>query len=161
VESEYNDTILHLTNNLKIFKNDSYSISVYLKLFNETPTFYVRVTIALPNPNGEFSSIIASTTQDMCRYLKTFNTNPFMKLFFNGHFGKKKFPINCPIKADDYFIEDFRLYDNILKMRLSETKFMVVIDFCDNEFMLSSSAKLKIFGEIRELRKIKHSNTTI
>lgn len=158
IETKFNEEFVNLTSRLEIYENDSYSMSVYFQLFNDAKKLFVRVTVALPTPDGEFKSIIVSTTQDICRYIKNANNNPFLKLFFNGHFGSKKIPTNCPIKADNYFIEDFRLYDNILKMRLSETKFMVVIDFCESDMISTGnatdcSATLTIYGEIRETMK--------
>lgn len=144
-----------MSSRLESFSNDSYSLSFYFRVLKETEKFYVHVTIALPTTTGDYKSIIANTVQDMCKYIKNSNNNPLLKFFFNGHFGKKQIPTSCPIKAGDYYVENFHLYDSIFRMKMSDTKFLVIIDFCESEVITLAkkdcSATLRIYGEIREI----------
>lgn len=160
VETMFNSDILNVSSRLESFSNDSYSLSFYFRLLKETKKFYVRVAIALPTTSGDYKSIIANTVQDVCKYIKNTNNNPLLKLFFNGYFGKKKIPTSCPIKAGDYYVENFHLYDSIFRMKMSDTKFLVIINLCESEMITVAerdcSATLRIYGEIRELKRLKN-----
>lgn len=145
-----NVTTFHETHPEEIYK-----LSYNMHLFTEIKTFFVKVGISLPNSNGNLISI-QNTVSDVCKYFKNNNNNLLLKIFFNGNFGNKHFPTSCPVKPDLYFIENFRINDNMLKIRSGETKFLVTVDFCTK---YSENAKLhcfiqtKFYGEVKDQTK--------
>lgn len=166
VKTDFKSELLNVSSRLESFsQNDSYSLSFYFRTLKQTEKLFVSVTIALPTADGDYKSIIANTVQDVCKYIKNTNSNPLLKLFFNGYFGKKRIPTSCPIKSGDYYVENFRLSDAIFKMRIIETKFLVLIEFCASELITSPGrdcpATLRIYGEIREMKKPKKASKII
>jgi hypothetical protein len=107
-----------------------YKLGYNFELLVEVRTFFVKIGIALPSANGKFDSFIQNSVSDVCKYFKNNNNNLMLRMFFNGHFGTKNFPNSCPVKPGVYYIEDFRIKDDMLKFRSTETKFMVTVDFC-------------------------------
>lgn len=157
--------MLNVSSRLESFANDSYSLSFYFRVLIETEKLFVRVTIALPTTNGDYKSIIANTIQDLCKYIKNANNNPLLKLFFTGNSDKKRIPTSCPVKVGDYYVDNFRLADAAFRMRISETKFLVTVEFCPSELITfpgrECQATLRVYGEIREIRKVRKATVKV
>lgn len=159
VDCYFNPELVNVTCHHELFANDSYSLSFRFRVLEDAEKLFVRVAIALPTTDGDYKSIIANTVQELCKYIKNANNNPLLKLFFNGNFDKKRIPTSCPVRAGDYYVENFRLCDSIHKMRIIETKFLVTVEFCLSEMITwparDCTASLRIYGEIREFRKMR------
>lgn len=55
--------------------------------------------VAVPSASGKYDTILVNSTANYCKYLKDSNSNMFLRIFFNGHFGDKRhLPTSCPIK---------------------------------------------------------------
>lgn len=121
------------------------------------PSFLVKIGIALPSSNGKFETYLMNSVADVCKYFKNNNGNMMLKIFFNGHFGNKNFPSSCPIKAGKYFMEDFRINDNLMSIRSMESKFMILVDFCTQSSGASGKldcfVNMKFHGEARDRKK--------
>lgn len=129
-EMKFDANFCNVTTNHEIRPGEVYSLSFRMDLFAESKTFYVKVGIALPTSSGKFESFIQNSVTDVCKYLKRNNSNIMMRLFFNGDFGDKKFPTTCPVKPDIYYIENFRIKENMLTIRSIQTKILIAVDFC-------------------------------
>lgn len=152
---EFDDKICNVTTFHETRPAEIYKLSYQIQLFSEIKTFFVKVSISLPNSNGNLVSI-QNTVSDVCKYFKNNNNNLLLKIFFNGNFGNKKFPTTCPVKPDLYYVENFRINDSMLKIRSGETKFLVTADFCSKN---SENGKLqcfintKFYGEVKDQMK--------
>jgi hypothetical protein len=153
-EMNFDENYCNITSNHERKPGEIYRLSYSMELFVEVRTFFVKVGIALPTANGKFESTIQNTVLDVCKYLKTNNANLILRLFFNGNFEKKKFPKACPIKPDVYFMENFRINDNMLTIRSGEMKFLITVEFC-----LKLSERMhcilnaKFYGELKDQGK--------
>ena len=154
-ELEFDDKMCNVTTFHETRPEEIYKLSYNIQLYVELKTFFVKVGISLPNSNGNLISI-QNTVSDVCKYFMNNNNNLLLKIFFNGNFGKKNFPTTCPVKSGMYSIEDFRINDNLLKIRSGEAKFLVAVDFCTK---ISENAKLhcfiqmKFYGEVKDQMK--------
>ena len=127
---KFDASYCNVTTNHEMRPGEIYALSFRMDLYAEVKTFFVKVGIALPTSTGKFESFIQNSVTDVCKYLKRNNSNIMMRLFFNGHFGDKKFPTACPVKPDVYYIEDFRIKENMLTIRSIQTKILIAVDFC-------------------------------
>jgi Protein of unknown function (DUF1091) len=125
-----------------------------VQTFVELQTFFVKIGIALPTHNGKFETFIQNTVSDVCKYFKNPNNNLMLRIFFNGQFRNKKIPPSCPVKPDTYYIEKFRINDDLMMLRSVDTKFLVSIDFCTkrNERMYCI-INMKFYGEVKDKKK--------
>jgi hypothetical protein len=155
-EMKFDENYCNVTSNHERKPGEIYKLGYRMDLFVEVRTFFVKVGIALPTANGKFESFIQNTVLDVCKYLKTNNANLILRLFFNGNFGNKKFPKGCPIKPDVYYMENFRINDNMLVIRSGETKFLITVEFCTK---LSENSRMhcilsgKFYGEMKDQAK--------
>ncbi|CAG9803709.1 unnamed protein product [Chironomus riparius] len=129
-DMKFDANFCNVTTNHEIRPGEIYSLSFRMDLYAEAKTFYVKIGIALPTSSGKFESFIQNSVTDVCKYLKRNNSNIMLRLFFNGHFGDKKFPTTCPVKSDVYYIEKFRIKENMLTIRSIQTKILIAVDFC-------------------------------
>lgn len=146
--------MLNVTFKFEALPKDSYSFNFYSELFVPLNAFLVRIGITLPSASGNFDTILKGSVADICKYYRNNNTNMFLRLFFNGHFGNKTFPSSCPVMPGIYFMNDFQLNDEFLKIRFVETKFLVQVELCTMvESKLKCFVDMKVFGEIRDRQK--------
>lgn len=148
-ENYVNVTTFHETRPEEIYK-----LSYHFQVLVEVKTFIAKVSISLPNSNGNLVAI-QNTVSDVCKYLKNTKNNLLLNIFFNGNFGNKKFPSTCPIKPDLYYIENFRINDSMLKIRSVETKFLVTVDLCTKleNGKMHCIVNMKFYGEVKDQNK--------
>lgn len=153
-ELNFNENWLNVTTYHETRPDEIYKLSYNFQVLQEIKTFIAKVSISLPNSNGNLVAI-QNTVSDVCKYLKNSKSNLLLNIFFNGNFGSKKFPSSCPIQPDMYYIENFRINDNLLKIRAVETKFQVTVDFCSKleNNKLHCVVNMKFFGEIKDQNK--------
>lgn len=157
-ELKFDENFCNVTANHERRPGEIYKLSYRMELFVELKSFFVKVGLALPDANGKFDSFIQNHVMDVCRYLKNNNANLMLRLFFNGNFGKKKFPKSCPVPPDVYYIEDFRINDDMLTIRSADTKFLITVDLCTK---LKENGKMfcafkgKFYGELKDQRKLR------
>lgn len=145
---------MNVTFKFENLPNDSYSFNFYSELYVELDAFLVRVGIALQTADGKYNTMVKGSVADICKYYRDNSTNMFLRLFFNGHFGKKVFPTSCPIKPGVFIMEDFQLNEDFLKIRVFETKFLVHIDMCTKvDSKLKCFLNMKIYGEMRDRQR--------
>lgn len=156
MELEFDDKIVNASYQLHPIKG-SYSVDVSVELLVEVETFFVQVKIAFPSASGKFDKFISTTVSDLCKYYKNNNSNMFLRMFFNAHFKKTQFPTTCPIKPGLYFMEEFLINENLLKIRTVDTKLMLLVDFCtrsgSHNGALECFVNIKAIGEIKDRRK--------
>lgn len=154
-ELKFDENYCNVTTNHENRPGEIYSLSFRMETLVEVKTFYVKVGIALPTSGGKYESFIQNNVADMCKYLKKTDSNLMLRLFFNGDFGSKKFPTKCPVKADVYYIEKFRIKENMLTIRAVESKILITVDFCTD----LASGKMhcffntKFYAEVRDRKK--------
>lgn len=149
--------MVNLKTNLSLLPNDGYTFSFQSDLYVPLDTFFAKVGIALPSPNGKFDTMIQNTVQDVCKFYRNNNGNMFLRLFFNGKFTEKSFPSSCPIAPGHYFMEGFEFDDKFLTIRGVQTKFLVLIDLCQKSSggsdKLSCFVNIKFYGEVKDRKK--------
>lgn len=153
-EGTFDESMIKATFRLEVLPKGAYSFKFDANITVDLETFVIRVGLAFPLSNGTFDQSVRSSVADMCKYYKDKSSNMFLRMFFNGHFGNKHFPTTCPVKAGHYFMDDFQLNEDYLRVSLIETKFMVVIDQCTRiGGKLKCFANLKLYGELKDREK--------
>lgn len=156
LETKFDEKYVNITVDLDLLPNDAYAVRFKAQLHVELEEFFVQVGIALPTSNGNYEALIKNSVSDVCKYFKNKNGNIFLRLFFNGHFGNRTFPTACPIKPGIYFMEDFQLNKELLRIRSGETKFMVPVDICTKlNGKLKCFVNMKFYGEVKDRKKLK------
>lgn len=145
-----------MTMRLDLLPDDSYAFFISSQLHVELETLLVQVAVALPSSSGKFDAFATNSVGDVCKYFKTNNGNMFLRLFFNGHFGKRRFPSSCPIKPGFYSIENYQLNESFLRVRAVDTKFLVKINLCSGS---ECFVRMKFYGEVRDRKKWEKETT--
>lgn len=153
-ELSFDEKFCNITTNHVERPGEIYKLGYHFQVLKELKTFFVKVGISLPNLNGEYVTI-QNSVSDICKYFKNSNNNLLLKIFFSGNFGNKKFPSACPIKPDMYYIENFRVNDNLLKVRTGESKFLVTVEMCTKTSEMNCIATLKFYGQVTDDAKWK------
>lgn len=154
-ELKFDENYCNMTTNHENRPGEIYSLSYRMELIVEVKTFLVKVGIALPTSSGKFESFIQNSVTDVCKYLKKNDSNIILRLFFNGHFGNKKFPTSCPLKPDIYYIQNFRIKEDMLTIRAVETKILITVDFCTAlaNGKVHCVLNMKFYAEIKDRKK--------
>lgn len=167
-ETKFDEKFINISVDLDLQPNNAYAISFKAQLHVELEDFLVQVGIALPTANDKYEVLIKNTLSDLCKYFKNKNGNIFLRLFFHGHFGNKTFPTSCPVKPGLYFMEDFQLNEDLLRIRSLETKFMVLVDICTKlNGKLKCFVNMKFYGEVKDKKKwdremaLRNNNRTV
>lgn len=154
-ELKFDENYCNITTNHVTKFGEIISLTYQMEIFVEVKTFFVKVGIALPNANGKFESFIQNSVTDMCKYLKNSKSNIIMRLFFNGHFDAKKFTPSCPVKPGIYYIENFRINENMLTIRAIETRILITVDFCTSvpRDKMYCGINMKFHAEVKDRMK--------
>lgn len=153
-ETKFDEKYINISVGLDLLPNDAYAVSFKAQLHVELEDFLVQIGIALPTANGKYEALIKNSVSDVCKYYKNNSGNMFLQLFFHGHFGSKSFPTTCPVKPGSYYMEDFQLNEDLLKIRTVETKFLVLVDICTKlNGKLKCFVNMKFYGEVKDKKK--------